>query len=299
MSAPKPSGPSELLFSILVTFLTPLFLGGQTGNSDLEIARAAAIQALNSFRIRTHWDLFTVVQIIGFGMAALGSIGLSLQDDMSVNAVLRCRSNANALQRSSDRAQDRLEKRQARDQQDTDSACDPPDEATVLELFRSAAQAQRDVAEARAALQNQETEDSPMMQAIHRTCDTAQDPAPPHLQPASETATPNSPPARAATVPPTEAARPAQPTPKGAHPRISRTDQERQVVWADAMATVARELTQEMARLPPAEQQLQAIRISALTDAAHQLTRGTPVSPAGLPPPFGRTAPPRTAAHRT
>src|SRR3954454_21668511 len=31
MSAPKSMPPSDLLFSILVTFLTPLFLGGATG----------------------------------------------------------------------------------------------------------------------------------------------------------------------------------------------------------------------------------------------------------------------------
>ncbi|MFL5251886.1 MAG: hypothetical protein ACJ8AI_03155 [Rhodopila sp.] len=62
MSQPKPAAPySEALFAILITVLTPLFLGGPTGNTDLAMARAAAIEVVSGFRIRSPWDLFTVV----------------------------------------------------------------------------------------------------------------------------------------------------------------------------------------------------------------------------------------------
>src|SRR3954454_13050326 len=107
MSAPKLTPPSEALFAILITFLTPLFLGASTGNYDLAIARAAALEAIGSFRIRSAWDLFKVVQIVAFGIAAMGSVSLSMGDGLSLAMILRCRSNANALQRSSERTEDR------------------------------------------------------------------------------------------------------------------------------------------------------------------------------------------------
>ena len=164
MSAPHAARPTDLLFNILVTFLCPLFLGGPTGNADVAVARAAATEMLNSFRIRNAWDLLAAVQVVGFAMAGVGSLGLSMDDDLPVNTVLRCRSNANALQRSSDRAQARMDKRQAQEAGQPDTA--PPDAAAVLEACRQAADAQRMVATAQARMEGTEPADAPGMIAL-------------------------------------------------------------------------------------------------------------------------------------
>src|SRR4051812_18777819 len=160
-AAPKSMPPSDLLFSILVTFLTPLFLGGATGNYDVATAQAAAIESVRSFRIRGAWDLIKVVQIVGFGIAALGSIDLSMREDLSLSMVLRCRSNANALQRSSDRAEARLEAAQAQDPAHRQPAVEPLDPAAVQEAFRQAAEAQQAVAAARARLRTEPARPDP------------------------------------------------------------------------------------------------------------------------------------------
>ncbi|MFL5254237.1 MAG: hypothetical protein ACJ8AI_15325 [Rhodopila sp.] len=285
MSALKPTAPTEILFSILVTFLTPLFLGGATGNYDVPTARAAAIEMLGSFRIRNAWDLFTAVQIVGFGIAALGSHGLSMADDLSAATVLRSRYNANALQRSSERAQVRLDEKQAQEPFAAD--VDPADEAAVLEAFRQAAEAQEMVSAARARVSG--------AQPAPRGIDTlheapGQDGEHPALAPQ---------PAPLAAVPTSKAA--AQSGSPGAMPLAamsqderSRIERENQMIWATGMATVATEFAQEMATLPPSERRKHQIRIAALNGAVQQLSNGAApqipsLSSFGLPPTRPRT----------
>jgi hypothetical protein len=257
MSAQQTTPPTDLLFNVLVILLTPLFLGGASGNADFTLARAAAIEMLGSFRIRTPWDLLTAVQTVGFAMAALGSLGLSMTEDLSVNAVLRCRSNANALQRSSDRAQDRMDKRQASNQ----PHAEPLDVDAMLGSFRKAADAQQAVAEARARLAG-EAPPAPALQAETR---------------------PETPQPKATPVPPAPAAsasilpiRPGTPEPG------SRLDQENKAMWAGAMATVAAEFAQEMEHMSPAEQRANQQRINALTAVTNKLSKAIAPSPNAL-----------------
>ncbi len=94
--------PSNILLHVLATFLMPLFLGGPTGNNDPDHARAAALETLSSFRFRDACELFLCVQIVGFSMAALGSMALSMTDGISLSMVLRLRGNANACTRSAE-----------------------------------------------------------------------------------------------------------------------------------------------------------------------------------------------------
>ncbi len=95
-----PAQPSDMLLHIVATFLMPLFLGPASGNSDLAIARAAAMEALESCGIRDVIELITCAQFLAFSMASLGSICLSMADDLSLSMLLRLRGNANACSRT-------------------------------------------------------------------------------------------------------------------------------------------------------------------------------------------------------
>ena len=254
---------ANLLLDILVTFLTPLFLVGPAGTLDTANARAAAIEAISAFRIRNTWDLITAVQVVAFAMGALGSMSLSMDDSLSLSAVLRCRSNANALQRASDRARDRLEGKPGRAGQDGRFAPDappedppePPDDALTEESLRMAAEAQQHVARAKANL------------AALRQAETAQE-------------------AAGAGIPQD-------------HPRrLASRELERQVAWATGMADVAGECAEEMRTMPKHEQRLHQIRIQALAGVAKHLCAGNCPDPwtLPLPPRAVNQVPPRMAS---
>ena len=105
MSEPNapPSGhpPGNLLAELIITLLTPLFLAVAGGN--LIHARAAAAETLASYRTETRHDLITVAKIIAFGLATICSLSRSMDEDLTLNQVLRLRSNANATDRSEHR----------------------------------------------------------------------------------------------------------------------------------------------------------------------------------------------------
>jgi hypothetical protein len=98
--AEPPINPSDILQSLLVTLLAPMFFALCAG--DIAIARMAALETINGYRARSHVDLILIAQIIGFGLAALGSLSLSMADDISVSLTLRLRGNANACNRSAE-----------------------------------------------------------------------------------------------------------------------------------------------------------------------------------------------------
>ena len=102
--------PADVLLHLVVTLLTPIFLGVCSGN--LDFARMAALETVNSYRARTHVDLIAVAQIIASGLAAVSSASLSMADDISLAMTLRLRGNANACDRSADRNRRALEKNQ-------------------------------------------------------------------------------------------------------------------------------------------------------------------------------------------
>jgi hypothetical protein len=92
--------PSEVLMYLLATLLAPMFVCATAG--DIDLARLAAIETINDYRARNHADLIAVAQIIGYGLAALGSLSLSMADDVSLSMTLRLRGNANACTRSAE-----------------------------------------------------------------------------------------------------------------------------------------------------------------------------------------------------
>ncbi|MFO1025900.1 MAG: hypothetical protein U1E70_11980 [Acetobacteraceae bacterium] len=89
-----------LLVSTLLSYLSPLFLGGAAGNDDAAAARTMAADALKIFHIGDVWELLLSAQTVAFGMAALGSINLSMRPDLTPALALRARGNAGTLHRA-------------------------------------------------------------------------------------------------------------------------------------------------------------------------------------------------------
>jgi hypothetical protein len=111
----NPVNRSAILLNLMVTLLAPMFLGLTAG--DIGLARMAALETVNAYRARDHADLIAITQIIGFGLAALTSLSLSMADDISASMVLRLRGNANACNRSAEQNRRALSKSQAGDRQ--------------------------------------------------------------------------------------------------------------------------------------------------------------------------------------
>jgi hypothetical protein len=138
-----PRHPAEVLLSLIVTLLTPMFLSAAGG--DLEFARLAAAETLESYRADTHSDLITVAKIIAFGLATLGSLSLSMADNLPVTQILRLRANANATDRSEHRC--RLALEQNRSQQPVEPSPEPEPEIDAAALTAAAAEMQQRTAE--------------------------------------------------------------------------------------------------------------------------------------------------------
>src|SRR3954464_2071794 len=93
--------PANILLDLVITLLTPMFLAAAEGN--LAFARQAAAETLNAYRTETQSDLITVAKIIGFGLAALVALSLSMADDLPLPTVLRLHASASASDRSEHR----------------------------------------------------------------------------------------------------------------------------------------------------------------------------------------------------
>lgn len=89
--------PSNILMNLIVGVLAPMFL--TASNGDIGFARMAAIETINAYCARSHADLIAIAQIIACGLTALGSLSLSLDDNISLSMTLRLRANAVALNR--------------------------------------------------------------------------------------------------------------------------------------------------------------------------------------------------------
>ena len=103
-----PPTASDFLLNLVLTLLAPMFLLGSNG--DIHYARIAALGTINDYRARDNADLISVVQIVAFGLAALGSLSLSMADDLSLNMILRLRGNANACNRSAEQNRQALQR---------------------------------------------------------------------------------------------------------------------------------------------------------------------------------------------
>ena len=89
---------AEIFFDLIIAFLAPMFLFA--ANGDIALAKAAAIETVNTYRAQNQSDLLNIAQIIAFGLAALGSLSLSMADDISTAMTLRLRANAVASSRA-------------------------------------------------------------------------------------------------------------------------------------------------------------------------------------------------------
>jgi hypothetical protein len=149
-----PLHPTDILMSLIIALLAPMFLAVSGGN--INYARMAAIETVNAYRIRNNADLLLVAQIVAFGFAALGSLSLAMADNLSLSMTLRLRANANACHRSAE------QNRRALNASAPDTATtpfEPPaepdedhDEAAVI---AGVAAAQKLVAEAQARMQTE------------------------------------------------------------------------------------------------------------------------------------------------
>src|ERR1700760_4024155 len=116
MSKPTPAPAtgsrrqSGYLKTIIITFLTPMFLWSCDG--DVDLARLAATETLDEFDIIGHRGLIIAARIIAYELAALSSLSLSMADDISPALALRLRGNANSLDRAAERNQRALEHEQ-------------------------------------------------------------------------------------------------------------------------------------------------------------------------------------------
>jgi hypothetical protein len=227
-----PHHPTNALMSLIVTLLVPIFLGVTAG--DIAMARMAAIETINDYRARNSADLIAVAQIIACGLAALGSLSLSMDDDISLTMALRLRSSAVALNRSAE------QNRRALNQSLRDNLIPyyfetPSDpETTPAETEDDAGIARTEALLSAAAAQELAAESEARLQGPRQFAGQA--PAP----------------AQDATV----------------------ADKRHQEMWAIAMVKEASEITAGILHLPPAERSAAAIRAAALGTAANQLLTG-------------------------
>jgi hypothetical protein len=87
------------LLGFVLNLLTPFLIAG--GITDPALARQAAEQAIAE---AGNHQLLTTTQIVAFTLTALDNLRLSLPDGLSLSMKLKLRSNANALNRASQKA---------------------------------------------------------------------------------------------------------------------------------------------------------------------------------------------------
>jgi hypothetical protein len=148
--SPHEIQPGDLLLNLIVALLAPLFLTASDGN--IAFARLAAIETVSAYRARSQADLITIALIVACGLAALGSLGLSMADNLSVSMALRLRGNAVALNRAADQNRKALTASQA-----PSEAAEPvPDLAYETTVQANVAAAQKLTAAAKADLREPE-----------------------------------------------------------------------------------------------------------------------------------------------
>ena len=122
----------DILLNLVVTLIAPVFLSVTGG--DLTLARATARDAINDYRARDHADLLAIAQIVGFGLASIGSLGLSMAEDLPLSLVLRLRGNAISCNRAAEQNRKARLKLQSREPaprplaEPTIPDCEPPTE---------------------------------------------------------------------------------------------------------------------------------------------------------------------------
>jgi hypothetical protein len=241
------ASPADILLQVIVTFLAPLFLVESDG--DIQCARMAALETVNAYRASDPVDLIAVAQVIACGLTGLGSLCLSMADDISLSMLLRLRSNAVALNRAAERNRRTLCESRTTEvamprQTDAMRTAAEPDDA-----FREPG-----VAASLPASRERAVGARPQPQA------EAPAPIPTPARPHAE--------APAATV--------------ARAPSVPATERPWQAAWGSVAATVAAEYTASLPHLPPAERRMATVRAAALSSAANDLLAG--VTPPRLRP---------------
>ena len=102
---------TDCLFNTILGFLLPFFFIGAAGN--MKTARKTVIDLINAYNASTPTELDLVGRIIGFNVAAMDNLRLSMDPDLSDTKILRYRSNAVTLTKAADQARGILEDMQA------------------------------------------------------------------------------------------------------------------------------------------------------------------------------------------
>jgi hypothetical protein len=222
---------------------------------------------VNAYQARSHADLISIAQIIACGLASLGSLSLSMADNLSLSMTLRLRSNAVALNRAAEQTRRALKESRLEPQPDAQPPFDDDfDEATVIAAV--------------AATQQRAEQTEARMHPKAPLEDPAE--APVEVPVSTPAPAPISTPACAAT----------EPTP---------SERQRQAMWGAAAARIAGEFTASLPHLPPAERRMATLRAAVLNNCANDLLSGngapriTPAQlAASLPDPRREAHPPVT-----
>jgi hypothetical protein len=241
-----PRHPSDILMNLIVAFLAPMFISVSGG--DINYARMAAIETVNAYRSRNHADLIAIAQIVAFGLAALGSLSLSMADDISLSMTLRLRGNANALNHSAE--QNRRALVASRATGPIPHHAEPTGEAETRAPLANDDVNGTEPAAGMAPAKNPNAQSNPR---------TGQAPAGPALDPAPAPTTAQT------------AARMA-------------AGKRHQAIWATAMVKEGAKLTASIPHLPQAERRAASIRAAVLSSTADELLTGAN-SPSALPAP--------------
>jgi hypothetical protein len=102
---------TDCIFATILGFMLPFFLAGAAGNQ--QIATIAIRELIDAYNARTPTELDLVGRIVGFSIAAMDNLRLSMAPGLSDTKVLRYRANAVTLCRSSDTARKMLDALQA------------------------------------------------------------------------------------------------------------------------------------------------------------------------------------------
>jgi len=256
----------ELVLDVIVNLMMPLFMGGTTCNSDPNLARIAAIEMLDCFRPRDSWEVLTGAQISGFGLAALGSIGLSMQPDLPLPMSLRLRSSANSLHRSGNQARKALDAYRVAYPDAGVEETTPQMEAALADAVH---QARHLSAEAEASLR------APVPPPPQPT-----EPAPDRAHAEPATAAQTDMPSRYAAAPGATTAvgdvvTSIQPARTAVHHEaMSDAQRRKHAIWALGVAQTAQDMAAAMADLPPSPHVEQQMKIAALSTSAQHLVAG-------------------------
>ncbi|WP_428487367.1 hypothetical protein [Rhodopila sp.] len=283
-----PIRPSDVLISLLINLLAPMFLCGSGGN--VEFARLAARETVEAYRVSSRMDLLAVAQIVAFGLAALGSLSLSMADGIGLPMMLRLRGNAASLNRAAEQNRRALERSQAAPPATEAPATEPYDEAYENEVLESLRQTEIMVAQARAELAAQAAAVAVADAPVAGSVATAAKP----VLPANPAASAN--PAQVAGfAPASPLASPRMPVPAAADARgktgtaaiagsadpiLTASERTYRTMFAAAMTEVAGEYVTDLSNQPPAQRREASIRAEALRSSASALLAGSE------PPPF-------------